>query len=211
MVVPFGALFGVIATEAGLDLLKVLSFSTIIIAGASQFAALSLMEENAPAIIVIMTALAVNLRMAMYSATLAPFLSKAPFWHRAFMAYGLFDLNFLVADQRFRERDDWSVSDRAAWFAGTSIVVIIFWIGATYAGAVLGQNLPEWVVLDFALPMTFIAMIAPAVRTLPHVAAATASVVFALLFSFVPLGLGLLIAAVLAMIIGAELERRLAA
>jgi predicted branched-subunit amino acid permease len=39
MVVPFATLFGVVAIEAGLSLAQTLSFSIMVIAGASQFAA----------------------------------------------------------------------------------------------------------------------------------------------------------------------------
>ncbi len=65
VVVPFGLLFGVVATEAGLNLVETMSMSFLVIAGASQFAALSLMQENAPLLIILGTALAVNMRMAM--------------------------------------------------------------------------------------------------------------------------------------------------
>ncbi len=209
MVAPFGLLFGVLGTEAGLPIQQVLAFSAVIIAGAAQFTALSLMEDAAPAIVVILTALAVNLRMAMYSATLAPFLGTAPFWQKAFMAYGLFDLNFLLADTKFRQATGWTAPQRAAYFSGTSVVIILAWVGATYVGTVVGQALPDWLALDFALPLTFLAMIAPSLRTIPHVVGALASVVFALAFAFVPFGLGLLIAAALAVILAAETERRL--
>ncbi len=210
MVGPFGVLFGVLGTEAGLPIGQVMAFSAVIIAGAAQFTALSLMEDSAPAIICILTALAVNLRMAMYSATLAPFLGKAPFWQKAFMAYGLFDLNFLMADKKFREEIAWTVPQRAAYFSGTAIVIIVFWVAATFAGTVLGQALPEWLALDFALPLSFIAMVAPGLRTIPHVVGAAASVIFALLLAFLPFGLGLLGAALIAIVLAAETERRLA-
>ena len=72
VVMPFAALFGVLATEAGMALPETLGFSVLIIAGAAQFAALQQMIEGAPLVIVILTALAVNLRMAMYSAALVP-------------------------------------------------------------------------------------------------------------------------------------------
>ena len=65
VIAPFAMLFGVLATEAGLNLLEVMSMSMIVIAGAAQFTAVQLMIEEAPTLIVILTGLAVNLRMAM--------------------------------------------------------------------------------------------------------------------------------------------------
>ncbi|MEL7261344.1 MAG: AzlC family ABC transporter permease, partial [Pseudomonadota bacterium] len=63
---PFAVLFGVLATEAGLNLFEVMTFSLVVIAGAAQFTALQLMQDNAPTVIVLISALAVNLRVAMY-------------------------------------------------------------------------------------------------------------------------------------------------
>ena len=82
MVVPFATLFGVVAIEAGLSLAQTLSFSIMVIAGASQFAALQLMLDNAAIVFILAAALAVNLRMAMYSAALAPHLGRAPLLQR---------------------------------------------------------------------------------------------------------------------------------
>ena len=83
---PFALLFGVLATEAGLTVFEVISFSLVVIAGAAQFTALQLMQDHAPTVIVLISALAVNLRVAMYSAALTPYLGRAPLWQRIFAA-----------------------------------------------------------------------------------------------------------------------------
>ena len=87
VVIPFAVLFGVAASAAGWDLAQTLSMSVFVIAGASQFTALQLLGDNAPLTIVILTSLAVNLRLAMYSASLAPLIGAQPFWKRAIVAY----------------------------------------------------------------------------------------------------------------------------
>jgi predicted branched-subunit amino acid permease len=76
----------------------------------------------------------------------------------------------------------------------------------TVAGALIGSAMPAGLALDFAVPITFIAMIAPALRTLAHKAAAVASVILALTFAFVPFNLGLLFAGIGGMIVGAQVE-----
>ena len=78
VVVPFAMVFGLLAVEAGLPVVQVMAFSGAVIAGAAQFTALGLMVDGTPTLIVLLTALAVNLRMAMYSAALAPWLGPAP-------------------------------------------------------------------------------------------------------------------------------------
>ena len=99
-VIPFATLFGVVATEAGLDVAQTMGFSVLVIAGASQFTAIQLMTENAPVWVVLAAALAVNLRMAMYSASLQPHLGALPFGRRAIVAYCNLDQSFAVSIAR---------------------------------------------------------------------------------------------------------------
>ena len=203
---PFALLFGVVATEAGLDIVEAFTFSLLVIAGASQFAALQQMSENAPTIIVILTALAVNLRMAMYSASLLPWLGAAPFWKRAAIAYLNFDQTYAMSIAEYERRPDMPLAERIAYFFGLAAPVAPTWYLMTLAGALAGQRIPPQFALDFALPITFIAVLAPMLRTLAHVAAALTSVAGALAFSVLPFNTGLLVAAALAMAVGAQTE-----
>ena len=206
--IPFGLLFGVLARDAGLDMAAIMGMSLLVIAGASQFAALAQMQDNAPAFFVVLTALAVNVRMAIYSASLAPHLGSAPLWKRAIAAYVLFDNTYALAHREFEERPERSVSDKIVWFLGCALPVTVAWIGTSVAGALLGQAIPESLALDFAVPIMFLAIIAPMLRTLPQLVAAVTGIVFALLLNGLPYGTGLIVAAVLAMMAGAETERR---
>ena len=209
VVMPFGALFGVVGTEAGLDLWQVMGFSFLVIAGASQFAALQLMTENAPALIVVASALAVNLRMAMYSAALAPHLGPAPLWQRALIAYMNIDQTYAMAVQRYEAAPPLSVAAKVAFFFGTATPIVPLWCIVTFVGALAGAAVPpEWG-LDFVVPVAFLAMVAPALRTLAHVGAALASVVVMLLVAGLPWNLGLLVAGLSGMAVGAEIERRM--
>ena len=140
---PFGLLFGVVATEAGLNVLETMTFSILVIAGAAQLTALQLMTENAPAIIVIISALAVNLRMAMYSASLAPYIGPAPLWQRALAAYFLVDQSYGLAAVKYETEPAWTVRQRMAYFFGTIAPVCPFWYLSTLAGALIGSSVPE--------------------------------------------------------------------
>lgn len=209
VIVPFGLLFGVVATEAGLDLLAVMGFSIGVIAGAAQFTAVSLLADHAPALMAILAALAVNLRMAMYSASLTPYLGDAPLWKRALVAYFLVDQVYTCAIVRFEEKPEWSLAERLAYYAGCITPVCPFWYLMTLVGALLGNAIPESFALDFAVPITFLAMLAPMLRSLPHLVAALVGMVLGLAFMGLPNGLGLIAAAVIAMMAGAETERRM--
>lgn len=203
---PFAALFGIVATEAGLNILEVMSFSLMIFAGAAQFTALELMSKEAPTIIVLISALAVNLRVAMYSAALTPYLGKAPLWQRALMSYTLVDQSYALSHAKFESAPDMSVPARTSYFFGTCTLVMIAWFLCSYLGATLGTKLPASIPLDFALPIAFLSMIAPMVRSIPHLVAATVAILVSLLCVSVPYSLGLIIAGFAGMAAGSQAE-----
>ncbi|MEL7343529.1 MAG: AzlC family ABC transporter permease [Pseudomonadota bacterium] len=203
---PFGMLFGVVGTEAGLNLSQVMVMTILVIAGSSQFTAVQLMSENAPSVIVLLTALAVNLRMAMYSASLVPHLGAAPFWQRALISYLNVDQAYALSIARYEREPGMPLPDKIAFFMGVMALVAPLWYATTYIGAVVGQGIPPQYALDFALPITFIALVAPAIKSLPHLVAAFISGALTLAFIGLPAGIGLLLAAVIAMTAGAELE-----
>lgn len=206
VVTPFAMLFGLVAVEAGLNLWQVLGFSVAVFAGSAQFTALQLIRDEAPTLIVIATALAVNLRVGMYSAAMTPWLAGARMRTRAIMAYLIVDQSYACAVRRYEENPDWSVTTRVTYFFGAVLPVYPIWLVGTLAGGLVGAALPEWLALDFALPICFLAIVGPMLRTFAHMVAAFASVVLALAFAWMPFGLGLLVAAVLAMTAGALTE-----
>lgn len=203
---PFAAIFGAIATQAGLNVVEVMGFSILVIAGSAQLAALQLMTENAPTVIVITTALAVNLRMGMYSAAITPHLGKAPLLTRAFAAYMLYDQPYALASIKYEKEPDLSLSEKLGYFFGTAIPIGLAWYALTLAGALLGEKIPADIGMDFAVPITFLAVVAPMLKTLAHLASALTSVTLVLALSFMPYGTGLLIAAAVALLVGAQVE-----
>jgi predicted branched-subunit amino acid permease len=215
VVVPFSLLFGVVGTEAGLNLSEVMGFSVLVIAGAAQFTAVQLLSDGAPALVALVSALAVNLRMAMYSASLTPYLGAAPLWQRAFAAYFMVDQSYTVSYFAYENHPRWSVPERMTYYFGVVTPICPLWYLFTLLGALIGDRIPEAMALDFALPITFLAMIGPMLRTPAHVAAALVSVAVALLAAGLPYNVGLLIAGLAGMMTGAQaevmLERRKAA
>ncbi len=206
VVVPFALLFGVVATEAGLQVYETLTFSVLVVAGAAQFTALQLLQEGAPTIIVVISALAVNLRLAMYSAALTPHLGAASLKQRGLVAYFTIDQSYACSVHKFEENPHWGLHQKLTYFFGTVTPVCPFWYGFTLIGALVGSAIPDGLALDFAVPVTFLALISPMLRTPAHRAAAMASVLTSLIFAFLPYSLGLLLAGVAGMITGAQVE-----
>jgi len=210
VLVPFALLFGVVATEAGLTVIETFSFSILVVAGAAQFTAIQLLSEHAPTIIVIVTALAVNLRMAMYSASLTPHLGKAPLGTRALVAYCMVDQAYASAILAYEKHPGWSVRQKTAFYFGAITPLMPLWLIFTVIGALVGGRIPPEFALDFAVPITFLAMIAPMLRSLAHVVAALVSIAVALTLAFVPYSMGLMVAGLAGMMAGAQVELMMA-
>ncbi|QDC08114.1 branched-chain amino acid ABC transporter permease [Oceanicola sp. D3] len=207
VVVPFGAIFGVIGMEAGLNIAEVMAFTVLVIAGGAQITALQLMQDNAPTIIVLATALAVNARMAMYSASMAPHIGTAPLWQRALISYLLVDQSYAASVLKYEEKPQWDVRTKVAYFLGTITPVAPMWYLGTLAGALAGTAIPESWSLDVAVPLAFLAIVAPGLRTPAHIAAAFVALVASLLLAWMPFSTGVIAAGMLGMIAGAEVER----
>ena len=206
VLIPFGLLFGVVAQAAGLRIAETMGFSILVLAGASQFTAVELMSHDAPVLLVIASALAINLRMAMYSASLVPVIGAARPWERALAAFVLTDQTYATAIQNHERHPRLAIAQRLAHFWGASLVICPPWMVFTYVGATAGNFVPADWPLDFAVPITFLSMIAPMLRTWAQVAAAAVAVALALALAGMPNGTGLLIAGPAGMAAGAAVE-----
>jgi predicted branched-subunit amino acid permease len=112
----------------------------------------------------------------------------------------------VLTQAELARRPGQTLDEKTAFYFGAVLPVAGLWFGATFFGAVAGQAIPPEYALDFAVPITFLAMVAPMLRSVPHLAAALVSVAATLALSFLPYGTGLLVAAVLAMAVGVAVE-----
>ncbi|SDJ10779.1 AzlC family ABC transporter permease [Aliiruegeria lutimaris] len=206
IIIPYSTLFGVVARDAGLDILQTFSMSVLVIAGASQFTALALLQDNAPVLIALLAALAVNLRMAMYSAALVPHVGHTSLRTRALMAYVMVDQAFAVAVHTYEDNPGMTRPEKVAYYFGCMALICPLWYAFTLLGAIVGTAIPSQFSLDFAVPVCFIALLGPLLRSLPHVLAALVAAVAALAFAWVPWSLGLIIAALCGIVTGAQAE-----
>lgn len=204
-VIPFGVIAGVTATESGFTLLQAIGMSIIVFAGASQLAALGLYIAGEPLAVVIFTALLINLRMVVYSASLAMYLGHLKLRWRAFFAYLLTDQGFLLSSQHFEEMKP--AKPTPYFYLGVSLALWTVWQGSTILGAVLGSTLSSLPDLKFAIPLTFLALLIPAVRDRASLAAALCSASVASIGSDWPWGLGLGAALVVGLSVGVALEK----
>ncbi|MEE4384301.1 MAG: AzlC family ABC transporter permease, partial [Pseudomonadales bacterium] len=149
--------------------------------------------------------LAVNLRMAMYSASLTPHLGRAPLGLRALAAYFMVDQVYAMAIQRF-VGEELALDEKLAYYFGVVTPVCPLWYLFCLLGAVLGTRIPPELALDFAVPITFLAMVAPMLRGAPNLVAAGTAVTVALLAAELPWNTGLVLAGLAGMVAGAGAE-----
>ncbi len=201
-VAPFGLIFGVIARESGLDLVETMAMTALVIAGASQLAALQLLADGAPALVAVLAGLVVNLRMAMYSASLALHLGRAPLRLRALAALTLHDQAYALSVARFHARPGEPLSERLGFYFGVGVLTSSVWIGMSLVGATLGRALPESVDLGFVVPVAFIAIMAPMLKGRAAIMVACVSAAVSVGLAGLPFALGLLVGAAVGMITG---------
>jgi len=174
--------------------------SVLIFAGASQLAALQLVAENAPLLVIVLTALIINLRFTMYSASLAPYFRALSAKWKAVLAYLLTDPAYGVSITRFRQFP--RVPNRHWFYMGVAASTWLIWQSFTAAGVFLGTRVPENWSLDFAIPLMFIALAVPALHDRATIAAGLTSAVVSVLVFHLPLNLGLIVAAGSGILIG---------
>jgi predicted branched-subunit amino acid permease len=125
---------------------------------------------------------------------------------RMLMAYVMVDQTFAVSVRTYEAEPQMPLNEKIAYYFGCIAAVCPLWYVCTFLGALLGQQIPASLSPEFAVPVCFIALFAPMLRSLPHLVAAAVSVLAAVAFSGVPYSLGLIIAAFCAMIAGAQVE-----
>lgn len=205
---PFGIVFGTLAISAGLSVSATLAMSLLVFAGSAQFIAASLVASGAGLVVILLTTLIVNLRHALYSASLLPYVRHLPQRWRAGLAFALTDESFAVVHRHYLLNNAPLVHQHW-YFLGSCLAMYSVWFACTLVGVLLGQALPGmagWG-LDFAMVATFIGIVVPLLRTRPMLLAALAAGGVAVLAHGLPYQLGLLLAALVGIITGLLAEQ----
>ncbi|MCC5856811.1 MAG: AzlC family ABC transporter permease [Ectothiorhodospiraceae bacterium] len=207
-VVPFGMLAGIAAIEAGMGPLAGLGMSVIIFAGASQLIVAQLVAEGALPLVIIATALLINLRMVMYSASLAPYFGGLSFRWKAVIAYLLTDQAYALTIARYFGTP--AQVEQRWYYMGVAAMGWVVWLLSTGLGVWLGAAVPPAWQIGFALPLVFLVLLVPVVNDRPSVVAAVVGGSVAVLAYDAPYHLGLTIGAVAGICSGMLAESLLA-
>ncbi|MDP1545074.1 MAG: AzlC family ABC transporter permease [Anaerolineales bacterium] len=205
-VFPFGMIYGALALNAGISAFASQMMSSIVFAGSSQFIAAKLAADSAPGFVIILTIAVVNLRHMLYSASLAPYLKHLSLRWKFLLSYLLTDEAYAPSILKYEKE---GVKPFSHWFLlGAGFSLWFTWQVSTALGIFVGTEMPGDIPLEFALPLTFIAMVVPILKKRPLVAAAVSAGITALLAYNLPFRLGLILAALVGIIVGTVLEGR---
>jgi len=205
-VIPFALICGIASMEAGLPAWQAVGISLVIFAGASQLAVLHLFVIGAPAVVMVLTALVINLRFVMYSASIAPHFRDLPGRWRPLVSYLLTDQAYALSLTRFSEKE--GCRNPFAYTLGAGVTIFFVWQAFNALGLLLGAGVPDSWGLDFGVPLTFMALLVPAVQNRPTLVAALVSGVTAVVASGLPYGLNIICAALLGIGAGLLLDTK---
>src|SRR5512135_1841596 len=203
-VFPFGLIYGVLALSSGLSVPAAQMMSSIVFAGSAQFITAQLVHEAAPGFVLILTIAIFNLRHMLYSASLAPYLESLSMRWKVLLSYLLTDEAYAPSVIHYEKQ---GITPTGHWFLfGAGLSLWLTWQVSTAIGIFLGSAVPESWSLDFALPLTFIAMVMPVLKNRPSILAALSAGIVALLANSLPYKLGLILAALVGIAVGTLLE-----
>ena len=203
--VPFALAFGTTAAGSGLSALEAFAMSVFVFAGAAQLAMVPLISAGASAAVIVLTVLVINLRMALYSASLAPHFRLLPAGWKGLLSYLLTDQAYAAAITRFDEGRT-EEPDKRWYYLGAALAVWVTWQPAAMLGVFLGSRASGGWSLDFVLPLTFIALVLPAIKDRTTATAALSAGATAVFVAAMPLNLGLITAALVGVLGGLVAE-----
>ncbi|WP_394837517.1 AzlC family ABC transporter permease [Pendulispora rubella] len=207
-VVPFGMIYGVLAVQSGMSPLAAQLSSSIVFAGSAQLVIAQMLAAGGSPFVILLTAIILNVRHVLYSASLGPHVGRLPRRWRLALAYLLTDEAYAVAIGRYVETAEKPPQpDERHWhFLGAGLTLWSFWNASTLLGVTMGAQLsPAWG-LDFAIPLTFVALLVPSLGDGPSRVAALFGAVASVVLVAVPLKLGLFCAMLVGIAAGAMWE-----
>jgi predicted branched-subunit amino acid permease len=149
-IVPFGLVIGVSAAQADVPTLAGWLTGPLIYAGSSQLATIGMLDAGAAPVIVVASALIINIRLIFYSATMARYWRGTPRWWQLVAAYLIVDPSVAVGLDGYQRLGR---GRGHAYYLGGAVVLWVSWLAAIAVGAMAGTSWPAWLHLEFVIPL----------------------------------------------------------
>ena len=199
-IMPFGVVFGVLGVESGLTPWQTFFMSSLLFAGTSQIIFAQLIALATPALILIGSVAALNARHLLYSASISSYIRHQPLRWRILLAYLLTDEAYAVSIVRYQSQP--SCAHMHYHLLGSGLLLWSVWQISTLIGILAGAAIPASLALGFVIPLIFMAIVLPLIKSKIEVACICTSTACVFAFAHLPYNLWLLIAAVAGIIAG---------
>ena len=191
-VVPFGLVIGISAAQADIPTAAGWLTGPLIYAGSAQVATIQLLDGGAAPMLAVVAALAINLRLVLYSGTMARHWQGMPVWWQAIAAYLIVDPSVAVGVDGYEARGP---GRRAhLHYLGAALTLWVAWIAAITVGATVGAGVPAGLHLELVIPLFLVGEVVPRLGDRATARAVVVAVVVAAAAFGMPLHLGPLVA-----------------
>ena len=204
-VFPFGIIYGIMAIESGLTPVQTFLMSSIIFGGASQVAFVQLISSNASFVVIVTTVTAINSRHFLYSISMMEYLKSLSLKWRIVLAYLLTDEAYAISIRKFINEPN--ISFLHFHLLGTGITLFLSWQTSTLMGVLLGGDLPQFLDLQFIIPLTFIAIIVPMINSISTFLVVIASAFSGLILKSLDINFWIIVSGIIGVVIGLASSR----
>ena len=144
-------MIGVSAARADIPTFAGWLTAPLLFGGSAQVVVIDLLDAGAAPVVIVLAALAVNLRLVLYSATMAPRWRGTPIRFQALAAYLLVDPTLAVGVDGYERSTDPDQGHRH--YLGGAVALWVAWLAAVAVGATVGARLPEALHLELVVPL----------------------------------------------------------
>ena len=199
-VFPFGIIYGIMAIESGLTPMQAFLMSSIIFGGASQIAFVQLISNTSSLGVIVTTVGAINSRHFLYSISMVEYLKTLSIKWRIVLAYLLTDEAYAISIRRFIIEPNRPFLH--FHLLGTGITLFLSWQISTLMGVFLGGDLPQFLDLQFIIPLTFIAIIVPMIKSISTFLVVISSAFSSLILKSLDISFWIILSGIIGVVIG---------
>lgn len=203
--IPWGVATGIAMRSSGLSIAESMGMNIIVSGGTAQLGTLPLIVHGAPLWLISFTALILNLRFIIFSATLAPAFKGVGRRHRWLSGYVLGD--GVVAACANRLLMEQNTAWRYGYYLGPSLWAWTSWQTAVLVGVLLAGSIPHNLSLDFMATIGLLVLLIPMCSERSMLVSALVGGGMAVLLKGLPLRMGLFCAILIGMAAGYIFEQ----
>jgi predicted branched-subunit amino acid permease len=204
-IAAWGLITGVAMGKSGLPLAVMVFMSLVVFAGSAQLVVLPLMSAGAPVWMIWATTLCVNLRFAIISALLRPYLAHMTLGQRLRWAYLCADFNYVHFTRRFPVAQP--APEQAPYYWGGAVLTWFSWQLPSLAGIFLADAVPLHWGIGFAGTLALLALACALLKGTDTVLAAAVAACAAVAAYALPYKMNILVAIAAAVAMGLLMEQ----